>query len=47
MSNIFSCDPFTEAGLDEKASVAKYGDGVLELKLVRKASAAGRKLPVM
>jgi HSP20 family protein len=35
------------AELDEQASVAKYGNGVLELKLVRKASAAGRKLPVM
>jgi HSP20 family protein len=33
--------------LDEKASVAKYDNGVLELTLVRKASAAGRKLPVM
>ena len=36
------------AELDETASEAKYANGVLELKLVRKAPvAAGRKLPVM
>ena len=36
------------AELDETASVAKYADGVLELKLVRKTPAAtGRKLSVM
>ena len=33
--------------LDETKSEAKYKDGVLELKLVRKAGVAGRKLPVM
>jgi HSP20 family protein len=33
--------------LDETASVATYKDGVLELKLVRKATVTGRKLPVM
>jgi HSP20 family protein len=33
--------------LDEAASVAKYADGLLELKLIRKAALAGRKLPVM
>jgi len=36
------------AELDEAASEAKYDKGVLELKLVRKATATtGRKLPVM
>ena len=34
--------------LDEKKSEAKYKDGVLELKLVRKAGvSAGRKLPIL
>jgi HSP20 family protein len=33
--------------LDETKSVAKYDGGVLELKLVKKAGVAGRKLPVM
>ena len=34
--------------LDETKSEAKYKDGVLELKLVRKAGGtAGRKLPIM
>jgi len=33
--------------LDEAASIASYKDGVLELKLTRKATVAGRKLPVM
>jgi HSP20 family protein len=33
--------------LDEAASVATYKDGVLELKLVRKATVTGRKLPVL
>jgi HSP20 family protein len=33
--------------LDEAKSVAKFDAGVLELKLVRKAGAPSRKLPVM
>ncbi len=33
--------------LDPAKSVAKYDDGVLELKLVGKAGATGRKLPVL
>ncbi len=34
--------------LDESKSEAKYNDGVLELKLVRKAGVtAGKKLPIM
>jgi HSP20 family protein len=33
--------------LDDKMSVAKYDRGVLELKLVKKAGVAGRKLPVL
>jgi HSP20 family protein len=33
--------------LDENKSEAKYKDGVLELKLVRKAGVAGKKLPVL
>jgi HSP20 family protein len=33
--------------LDEKKSEAKYKDGVLELKLVRKAGVMGKKLPVL
>lgn len=33
--------------LDEAKSLAKYDGGVLELKLVKKAGVAGRKLPVM
>jgi HSP20 family protein len=33
--------------LDEAKSEATYRDGVLELKLVRKMSVAGKKLPVM
>jgi HSP20 family protein len=33
--------------LDEAKCVAKYDGGVLELKLVKKAGVAGKKLPVM
>ena len=33
--------------LDETKCEAKFRDGVLELKLVRKATVAGKKLPVM
>ena len=33
--------------LDEAKSVAKYDNGVLELKLVRREGTTGRKLPVM
>jgi HSP20 family protein len=33
--------------LDPAKSVAKYDDGVLELKLVSKAGVTGRKLPVL
>lgn len=33
--------------LDEAKSVAKYDNGVLELKLVRREGSTGRKLPVM
>jgi HSP20 family protein len=33
--------------LDEAKCVAKYDGGVLELKLVKKAGIAGKKLPVM
>jgi HSP20 family protein len=33
--------------LDEAKSEAKYNNGVLELKLVRKAGVTGKKLPVM
>ena len=32
--------------LDEEASVAKYENGVLELKLAKKAAVAGRKLTI-
>jgi HSP20 family protein len=33
--------------LDETKSVAKYDRGVLELKLVKKAGVAGKKVPVL
>ena len=33
--------------LDETKCIAKYEGGVLELKLVKKAGVAGKKLPVM
>ncbi len=33
--------------LDEAKCVAKYDGGVLELKLVKKAGVAGKKLPIM
>jgi HSP20 family protein len=34
------------AELDELASVAKYDNGVLELKLVKKAAVAGKRLSI-
>ncbi|TMH29915.1 MAG: Hsp20/alpha crystallin family protein, partial [Betaproteobacteria bacterium] len=34
------------AELDESASVATYNNGVLELKLVKKAAAPGKRLAV-
>ena len=33
--------------LDEAKSVAKFDSGVLELKLVKKAGVAGKKLPIV
>jgi HSP20 family molecular chaperone IbpA len=35
------------AELNEAKSEAKYDEGVLELRLVRKTPVGGRKLPVM
>jgi len=34
------------ADLDESACEAKYNNGVLELKLVKKAAVAGKKLAI-